>query len=393
MNRTLFMISGSIAAFKACQVISRLVQKGEEVEVAVTPSALKFVGAATLEGLTGRAVFDDLWCDGRVMDHIALTRWADRAVLCPASAQTVARLALGLADDPVSTLALAWPMAKPFHIFPAMNTRMFEAEPTRAHLAALRARGFRVAAPAEGNLACGEVGAGRLPEPDDILRAIDPQACKGRVLITAGATREHIDGIRFVSNVSTGRTASEVADQLVARGWQVTYLHGPGAMTPQGAADLIEFTDFRDLRERLGTLMGTDAWTGVVHAAAVGDYSVANPLTDGKLSGDQSEMIIRLKPNPKLLPLIKELARDKTVKVIGFKLTLNESDDQTLAKARALLGPTVDAVVGNDWAAVRADRTRHPGQFVTNKGAEAFARTHELAARIDAFLSHEGGPS
>ncbi|NJL24023.1 MAG: hypothetical protein HC902_01765 [Calothrix sp. SM1_5_4] len=138
-------MSGSIAAFKACQVISRLTQEGSDVQVIATDSLSRFIGPATLEGLTGRKPLVDLWEGGHAMDHIHLTRWADAAVLCPASANTLARLAHGLADDMVSATALAWPIAdKPFHIFPAMNTQMLRAPATQANLRLLSERGFRI---------------------------------------------------------------------------------------------------------------------------------------------------------------------------------------------------------------------------------------------------------
>lgn len=173
----LFLLSGSIACYKACTVISRLSQAGVTVQTVATPAALRFVGVPTLEGLSGRPVFTDLWESGRALDHIELARAADLALLCPATANTVNRLASGLADDPIGALFLAWELKeKPWWLAPAMNRRMWEHPATSASLEKLRAWGVRVLDPVDGPHACGEAGAGRLADPEkiaaDVLAAI-----------------------------------------------------------------------------------------------------------------------------------------------------------------------------------------------------------------------------
>jgi len=171
--RLLFLLSGSIACYKACFAISRLAQAGVEIRTAATPAALQFVGRATLEGLTGQPVFADLWEPGRAMDHIDLARWADLALVCPATANTVNRLAAGLADDPVGTLFLAWELKKkPWWIAPAMNVAMLNHPLTRASLEKLAGLGVRVLPTGEGALACGEQGEGRLPEPEQLVMQV-----------------------------------------------------------------------------------------------------------------------------------------------------------------------------------------------------------------------------
>lgn len=172
-GNVLFLLSGSIACYKACGVISRLAQSGVTVQTAVTPAALKFVGATTLEGLSGRPVFADLWKEGHALDHIELARAADLALLCPATANTINRLANGLADDPVGALFLAWELKeKPWWIAPAMNAKMWEHPATNASLAKLRSWGVSVLDPIEGPHACGEGGAGRLAEPEQIAAEV-----------------------------------------------------------------------------------------------------------------------------------------------------------------------------------------------------------------------------
>ncbi|MBW7895975.1 MAG: flavoprotein [Opitutaceae bacterium] len=172
-GNVLFLLTGSIACYKACTVISRLVQAGVTVQTVATPAALRFVGTATLEGLSGRPVFTDLWAEGQALDHIELARRADLALVCPATANTLNQLAAGLAHDPVGTLFLAWELdKKPWWVSPAMNHRMWEHPATAASLARLREWGVQVIDPVEGPHACGESGSGRLPEPEAIAAKV-----------------------------------------------------------------------------------------------------------------------------------------------------------------------------------------------------------------------------
>jgi phosphopantothenoylcysteine decarboxylase len=173
MPRLLFAFSGSIACYKACHALSRLVQAGVEVRVVATPTALRFVGAPTLEGLSGHPVFDDLWTPGRAMDHISLARWADLALVAPATAHTLNRLASGQAGDPIGALFLAWELArKPWWVAPAMNHAMLAHPVTTASIQKLTTLGVRVLPPGEGAQACGETGSGRLIEPELLVREV-----------------------------------------------------------------------------------------------------------------------------------------------------------------------------------------------------------------------------
>jgi len=173
MPRLLFAFTGSIACYKACHAVSRLAQAGYEIQTLATPAALRFIGPATLEGLTGRPPVTDLWTPGRAMDHITLARWADLALVCPATANTLARLANGLADDPLGALYLAWEIAKkPWWVAPAMNHAMLAHPATRANLERLAAQGVRVLPTVAGPQACGEIGSGRLLEPEDLVTEI-----------------------------------------------------------------------------------------------------------------------------------------------------------------------------------------------------------------------------
>ncbi len=385
-SKVLFILSGSIAAYKACQVISRLVQEGHEVQAVATPSALKFVGSATLEGLTGKPVLSDLWEHGRAMDHIHLSRWADYGLLCPASANMCNRVAQGLGDGLVENLLLAWPQGKPLHVFPAMNLEMLKNPITQDSLSRLNQRGFTVHETEAGNLACGEEGAGRLLEPEEILQRLK-QKSLGEILITSGATREPIDGIRYISNASTGQTGARLADQLSAKGWAVTYVHGLGAILPQTKSRNLSYGSFNELDQTLiAELKGRD-YSGVIHAAAVSDYSVSEvngglANRDIKLQSDR-EMNLKLKANFKILPRLKEYSRSKEIKVVGFKLTLNRAEGETEKLARALISDSVDAVVANDWSSVSADRRKHPGVLLTFGSARPFEELNQLSEIVN----------
>jgi phosphopantothenoylcysteine decarboxylase len=168
-GNVLFLLSGSIACYKACSVVSRLAQAGVTVQTVATPSALRFIGAPTLEALSGRPVFTDIFETGRALDHIELARAADLAIVCPATANTINRLATGLADDPIGALFLAWELeTKPWLLAPAMNGRMWEHPATTASLRRLQEWGVRILDPVDGPHACGETGPGRLLEPEGI---------------------------------------------------------------------------------------------------------------------------------------------------------------------------------------------------------------------------------
>src|SRR5688572_3780440 len=176
----LFQLTGSIACFKACELISRLVKRGVAVETVASAGALRFVGPATLEGLTGRRPFTDLYEPGRTMDHIRLARWADLALLCPATANSINRLASGVADDPIGALFLAWELGrKPYLVAPAMNATMWDHPATRAAREKLAAFGAQLLPVGDGRLACGEQGEGRLLEVDE-LEALVHAALGGR---------------------------------------------------------------------------------------------------------------------------------------------------------------------------------------------------------------------
>jgi phosphopantothenoylcysteine decarboxylase/phosphopantothenate--cysteine ligase len=369
-RRVLFVLTGSIAAYKACHAVSRLVQAGCEVQAVATPSALRFVGAATLEGLTGRAVATDTFEPGRAMEHIHLVRWADITVLCPATANTLNRLAGGTADDLVGTMFLAHDFATPYLVAPAMNSTMYAHPATQRSIATLRAWGLEFLEPDSGALACGEIGPGRLTEPDDLVAAVLERVARrepGRslkVLVTSGGTAVPIDGVRSITNVSTGRTGAAIADHLASSGHEVTLVHAANAVVPRSpSVATIGYKTFGDLDRALRATLPGAAFDAVVHLAAVSDFDVDRLEVDGRTaeidahgkldSGDS--LTIHLVRTPKLIAGLRRLAGPQAT-IVGFKLTSGATDDERRA-AVAKVAAHADLVVHNDLTEL--DQHRH----------------------------------
>ena len=232
--KVLLGVSGGIAAYKSAELVRRLGERGAEVRVVMTTAAQSFMTPLTLQALSGHKVRCDLLDPGAEagMDHIELARWADLVLVAPATADLMARLAVGLADDLLTTLALA--TTAPLVLAPAMNHRMWLNPATQENLVRLQDRGVRILGPAEGDQACGEQGPGRMLEPDEILNALtlgtDSRFTGRRVLITAGPTREALDPVRYISNRSSGQMGYALASSLAARSAQVVLVSGPTAL-------------------------------------------------------------------------------------------------------------------------------------------------------------------
>jgi phosphopantothenoylcysteine decarboxylase/phosphopantothenate--cysteine ligase len=364
-----FVLTGSIAGYKACEAVSRLVQRGHSVRAVATESALRFVGAATLEGLTGRPVLTGLFDRGAAMDHIALTRWADVVVVCPATAHTLNRFAAGLADDLPGALFLAQDRTRPWLVAPAMNPAMWGHPATVAAVARLREWGVRFIPVGSGRSACGEVGEGRLAEPEAVVAAIEaalaPAGPAWRILVTSGGTAEPIDGVRVLTNTSTGATGAGLAAAWARDGHAVTLLRARHAVAAAPPVREETFGSFAELDAALGRLLGKEIYDVVVHAAAVGDFALAGvevdgipqPAGRGKLDSGTAP-VLRLRPNPKLLETLRQRSRNPAVRIVAFKLTQGASPAGQQAEVRALMDRAApDLVVHNDLAA------RAPGAF------------------------------
>lgn len=280
-QRILLGVSGGIAAYKAADLVRRLQDAGAEVRVVMTASALHFVGSTTFQALSGHPVRSSLWDEAAeaAMGHIELARWATRVLIAPASANTLARLAQGRANDLLSTLCLA--TEAPLTVAPAMNRVMWAHPATQANVATLVARGVEVLGPATGDQACGEVGAGRLLEPMQIVAGLvagtaAPRLAGRRVLITAGPTFEDIDPVRFIGNRSSGKMGFAVAAAARAMGAQVTLVAGPVSLPTPAGVRRIDVRRAAQMREAvLAELPGHDVYLG---AAAVADYTPAETL-------------------------------------------------------------------------------------------------------------------
>ncbi|MDB6128726.1 MAG: coaBC [Verrucomicrobia bacterium] len=357
-----FIVTGSIAAYKACDAISRLIQRGHRVRVVATEAARRFVGEATLEGLTGQTVLTDLWARGAALEHIELTRWADVLVVCPATANTLNRFAAGLADDLAGAVFLAHDRAKPCLIVPAMNPAMWRHPATVASVARLREWGMNFAQVGEGRTACGEVGEGRLAEPAEIVSAIEALLVRPkrplRVLVTSGGTSEPIDGVRVLTNRSTGRTGAGIAAHFSRHGHEVFLLRARASAGAEARCREETFFSFADLDAALSRKLGEENFDVVIHAAAVGDFSLDEVTVDGmaqsvgqsKLDSD-SAPILRLKRNPKLVDALRARSRNRAIAVVAFKLTQGATPEAAAAAVMALFEHSAaDFVVHNDLA-------------------------------------------
>ena len=272
-GRILLGVTGGIAAYKSPDLVRRLRERGAEVQVVMTRNAARFIGAASLQAVSGRPVRNDLWDEQAeaAMGHIELARWAELVLIAPATANIMAQLAAGQAADLLSTLCLA--TQSPIALAPAMNQQMWSNAATQANLALLVERGMRILGPAEGDQACGETGPGRMLEPLDIaaeLASVSRQLAGLRVMVTAGPTREAIDPVRYVSNRSSGKMGFAVAAAAAEAGAHVRLVSGPVALlTPPG----VERIDVESAEEMYAAVHDGIAGIDVfIAAAAVSDY-------------------------------------------------------------------------------------------------------------------------
>ncbi|HET6805274.1 MAG TPA: bifunctional phosphopantothenoylcysteine decarboxylase/phosphopantothenate--cysteine ligase CoaBC [Frateuria sp.] len=318
-RRILLGVSAGIAAYKSCELVRRLREQGAEVRVVMTEAATRFVGTTTFQALSGQPVRVSLWDEGAeaAMGHIELARWAERVLIAPASADILARLAHGHADDLLTTLCLA--SAAPLYVAPAMNQQMWAHPAVQANLATLRARGVAVLGPAAGEQACGDIGSGRMLEPaelrDVLAASFGGGALAGlHVVVSAGPTYEDIDPVRFIGNRSSGRMGFAVAEAAVAAGAQVTLVAGPVSLpTPPGVLRRLDVRSATQMREAVLGATAVDIYIG---AAAVGDYR-PSAVAERKLKKrDGAPLVLDLAENPDIL---KDLAgRQPHPFLVGF---------------------------------------------------------------------------
>jgi len=308
-RRVLLGVTGGIAAYKVAELARLLMRNNVDVRVAMTDAATKFVTAATFQALTGKPVVTDLWDASfeNNMAHIELTRGMDAIVVAPATADFLAKIANGICDDLLTTTCIA--RACPLLVAPAMNVEMWENAATQRNVATLRADGVTLLGPAAGDQACGEVGMGRMLEPDEILQGVlsflAPKKLAGRkVIVTAGPTFEAIDTVRGITNLSSGKMGYAVAEAAAALGADVTLISGPTALAPPAPAHFVYVTSAAEMANALKAhVAGADFFFSV---AAVADYTPVSRLKH-KLKKSNEAMEVKLKPTEDILAYVAAL--------------------------------------------------------------------------------------
>jgi phosphopantothenoylcysteine decarboxylase/phosphopantothenate--cysteine ligase len=377
-------VTGCIAAYKACELARALDKDGYRVKPVMTEAATRFVGPLTLRTLTGEQVASSLWDDPGTspVHHISLAEEADVMVIAPCTANVIAKLAHGRADDILTTTALA--TEAPLVIAPAMNTHMWQAEATVANVATLRERGVQFVEPGSGELACGDVGEGRLADVDQIARAVRAAAehtrslAGVRMLVTAGPTYEPIDPVRFIGNPSSGKTGYLIAEEAARRGADVVLVSGPTSLPDPFGVTTVRVTTAIEME---AAVLEAYTTSGVVIAtAAVSDFRPAT-VAENKMKKDDAPSTIELERNPDILA---RLGKDKGERVlVGFAA---ETESVVENAREKLATKRLDLVVANDVSV--------PGQgfgsdlnavtFVEHDGEEVVGAEHkrELAARL-----------
>ena len=343
--RILLGVTGGIAAYKSAEIVRRLRDRGADVQVVMTHGAGRFVTPLTFQALSGRPVRSDLWDEAAeaAMGHIELARWADRILVAPATADFIARLAHGLADDLLTTLCLA--TDAPISVAPAMNRLMWANAATHANVALLRSRGVAILGPGEGDQACGETGPGRMLEPADLVEAVLPTSARSgalagrKVLVTAGPTRERIDPVRFITNRSSGKMGYAVAEAARDAGAEVVIVSGPVSLpTPYGCRRVDVETAEQMMNAVSERLAGTDIF---IATAAVSDYRPAQVAPE-KIKKTSDTMLLALSRTPDILATVA--AGSPRPFVIGFAAETQNVERNALAK---LEGKRLDMIAAN----------------------------------------------
>ena len=339
-------VSGSVAAYRAADIARELMRSGFTVRVCLTDSAQKFVQPALFEALTGNPCLIEAFEEperGR-MAHIDWARQADIIIIAPATANTINKMAQGIADDMLSTITLA--TTKPIVIAPAMNPQMYANEVTQQSLEALEARGAYIVEPEEGDVACGENGQGKLASISSILYAVNEVATtskilKGKkILITSGPTQEPIDDVRFITNRSSGKMGVALAKAALLMGAEVTIIAGPQEARIPLQLTVIKVKTALEMLEAMKEQAPQHDW--IIGAAAVADYRLENP-SSGKLRRSESSLQISLIPNPDIIAEAARLAPN--AKVIGF--AAEPSPDLSIAKEK-IRKKSLFAIAAND---------------------------------------------
>jgi phosphopantothenoylcysteine decarboxylase/phosphopantothenate--cysteine ligase len=390
----LLIIGGGIAAYKVLETIRRLRERGCAVTPVMTRAAGEFVTPLSVSALAGRKVFTDLFdlTDEAEMGHIELSRAADLVVVAPCTADLMAKMAGGHADDLASTLLMA--TDKRVLIAPAMNVRMWEHPATQRNLATLGGDGILVVGPGSGDMACGEYGPGRMAEPMEIVEAVGRAFAGGalagrRVLVTSGPTHEPIDPVRYIANRSSGAQGAALGRALADLGAEVVFVTGPADVPPPAGVEVVRVETAAEMREAVHAALPVEA---AVFAAAVADWRVAEASGSKikKRMGDSP--ILQMAENPDILAEIAGLGADRPGLVVGFAAETDDVEAHATAK-RVRKG--CDWIVANDVSAGTGimGGTENEVLFITEGGTERWPRmakdavARRLAGRIAEALS------
>jgi len=344
-SRILLGVTGGIAAYKSPDLVRRLRERGAEVQVVMTEGARQFVTPLTFQAVSGREVRDSLWDANAeaAMGHIELARWADAVLIAPATAEFIAKLAQGRADDLLTTLCLA--TASPVSVAPAMNQQMWANAATQSNISTLRGRGVVVLGPGSGDQACGETGEGRMLEPAELAAAVLESLSGARplagckVVVTAGPTRERIDPVRFISNRSSGKMGYAVAQAAREAGAEVILVSGPVALPAPAGVTRVNVESARQMLAAVqSALEGADIYIG---AAAIADYEPAS-VSAQKIKKSSDTMTLSLVKAPDILASVAALERRPFV--VGFAAETQDVEQNARAK---LEGKRLDMIAAN----------------------------------------------
>ncbi len=350
-KKILLIVGGGIAAYKSLDLIRRLKERDFEVRGVLTQAGEKFVTPLSVAALSGHQVVTDLFShqSEAQFGHIELARWADTILVAPATADFMAKVAYGHADDLATAIILAGTGRVMFA--PAMNVRMWENQATQSNLTRLKEFGYSFVGPDEGTMACGEYGPGRMAEPEQIAEALEsaqPQATSGRgegltAVVTSGPTREAIDPIRYISNHSSGKQGSEIAKALAEQGFGVTLILGPCNVKVGKEINTIRVESAQDMLEVASKQLPTDVF---VSAAAVGDWRVAEySRSKHKKSGPEQTLSLEFVQNPDILQNVSGLTDNRPKLVIGFAAETSNLEDFA---RRKLANKGCDWIVANN---------------------------------------------
>ena len=346
-KRILLIIGGGIAAYKSLDLIRRLQERGASVTPVLTRAAEEFVTPLSVSALSGQKVARDLFdlTDEAEMGHIQLSRSADLVVVAPATADLMAKMAAGLANDLASTLLMA--TDTPVLIAPAMNVRMWDHAATKRNCAQLAKDGIRFVGPNKGDMACGEFGPGRMAEPLEIVAAIEAALSNGplkgkRILVTSGPTHEPIDPVRYIANRSSGAQGTAIARALAALGAEVVFVTGPADTPPPDGVEIVQVETAQQMSDAVNAALPVDAG---VFVAAVADWRMAS-ASDRKLKKSKDGLpVLEFAENPDILARVSQMKNGRPALVVGFAAETNDVVENATAKR---LRKQCDWIVAND---------------------------------------------